>query len=186
MEKYLYGAAVQGIQSFIFQTNELQDIVGASELVEEICTSEFEKYAEDGDSILRAAGNIKHIFNSKKECEKAVLDFPMKVMTAAPGITISQAVVKMDDESTDFAEAVNELERRLRMQRNCPMPSTTIGLMGVKRSAQPGLPLIKGIKANCLMPRKRPSKTIMTATRSARKRSAQTFHPASSHSTSLT
>ena len=150
MEKYLYGAAVQGIQSFIFQTNELQDIVGASELVEEICTSEFEKYAEDGDSILRAAGNIKHIFNSKKECEKAVLDFPMKVMTAAPGITISQAVVKMDDESTDFAEAVNELERRLRMQRNCPMPSTTIGLMGVKRSAQTGLPLIKGDKGELL------------------------------------
>ncbi|MEG1545617.1 MAG: hypothetical protein RR371_00005, partial [Bacteroides sp.] len=39
--KYLYGAAVQGIQSFIFQTNELRDIVGASELVEQICTSLF-------------------------------------------------------------------------------------------------------------------------------------------------
>ena len=36
MEKYLYGAAVQGIQNFIFQTNELKDIVGASELVEDI------------------------------------------------------------------------------------------------------------------------------------------------------
>ena len=34
MTKYLYGASVQGIQQFIFQTNELKDIVGASELVE--------------------------------------------------------------------------------------------------------------------------------------------------------
>lgn len=33
MTKYLYGASVQGIQQFIFQTNELKDIVGASELV---------------------------------------------------------------------------------------------------------------------------------------------------------
>ena len=39
--KYLYGAAVQGIQGFIFQTNKLREIVGASELVEEICTDMF-------------------------------------------------------------------------------------------------------------------------------------------------
>jgi hypothetical protein len=38
---WLYGAAVQGIQGFIYQTNELKDIIGASELVEEICTLEF-------------------------------------------------------------------------------------------------------------------------------------------------
>ena len=30
MEKYLYGAAAQGIQSFIFKTNELKDIAGPS------------------------------------------------------------------------------------------------------------------------------------------------------------
>ena len=43
MTKYLYGASVQGIQQFIFQTNELKDIVGASELVESICTELFKK-----------------------------------------------------------------------------------------------------------------------------------------------
>ena len=37
--KYLYGAAIQGIQSFIFQTNKLQEIVGASELIEIICST---------------------------------------------------------------------------------------------------------------------------------------------------
>ena len=36
MTKYLYGASVQGIQNFIFQTNKLIEIVGASELVEQI------------------------------------------------------------------------------------------------------------------------------------------------------
>ena len=56
MEKYLYGAAVQGIQNFIFQTNELKDIVGASELVEDICTNLFQeavgkkKWNEDAES----------------------------------------------------------------------------------------------------------------------------------------
>ena len=33
MSKYLYGAAVQGIQDFIFKTNELKHSVGAREVV---------------------------------------------------------------------------------------------------------------------------------------------------------
>ena len=55
MSKYLYGAAVQGIQNFIFKTNELKHIVGASELVEQICTSAFDEFAKEGESVVRAA-----------------------------------------------------------------------------------------------------------------------------------
>ena len=99
--KFLYGAAVQGIQSFIFQTNELQDIAGASNLVAEICSTMFDEFGKDGeqgDSIVRAAGNIKFLFKNREDCEKAVREFPKKVMEAAPGITISQAVVKYEKE----------------------------------------------------------------------------------------
>lgn len=49
--KYLYGAAVQGIQGFIFQTNKLREIVGASELVEEICTTAFNEF--EGKKVLK-------------------------------------------------------------------------------------------------------------------------------------
>jgi hypothetical protein len=149
--KYLYGAAVQGIQSFIFQTNELKDIVGASELVEQICTKAFDEFATDknakskGEFILKAAGNIKFIFERKEDCENAVLNFPKKVMEMAPGITISQAVVsyKSDiasNEDKAFEKAVDELERKLRAQRNKLMQSTTLGLMGIKRAPKTGLP----------------------------------------------
>jgi hypothetical protein len=148
---YLYGAAVQGIQSFIFQTNELKDIVGASELVEQICTKAFDEFATDkdgkskGEFILKAAGNIKFIFEKKVDCENAVLNFPKKVMEMAPGITISQAVVSYQsdiagNEDKAFEKAVDELERRLRVQRNKPMQSTTLGLMGIKRAPKTGLP----------------------------------------------
>lgn len=57
--KYLYGASVQGIQAFIFQTNELKDIVGASELVENICTRMFNPYGDRGKIVVNAAGNVK-------------------------------------------------------------------------------------------------------------------------------
>ena len=140
--KYLYGAAVQGIQGFIFQTNKLREIVGASELVEEICTSKFEKIVGDYNEqncILHAAGNIKYIFDSYEDCQKIVRIFPKTIAEFAPGITVSQAVVAFED---DFAKAVNELEKRLRIQRNKPMRSQTLGLMGIERSRQTGLPVV--------------------------------------------
>ena len=145
--KYLYGAAVQGIQSFIFQTNKLREIVGASELVEEICTSKFEEIVgqkcdkDNPNSILHAAGNIKYIFDTKEECEKVVRIFPKTISEFAPGVTVSQAVVKMEGKYTQFKDAVNELEKRLRTQRNKPMRSATLGLMAIERSRQTGLPV---------------------------------------------
>ena len=100
--KFLYGASVQGIQGFIFQTNELKDIVGASELVENICTEMFKPYGEKGTIVVNAAGNVKCIFSKKEDCEFAVRYFPKSVMEKAPGITISQAVVKLRSDESDF------------------------------------------------------------------------------------
>lgn len=138
MSKYLYGAAVQGIQEFIFKTNKLQHIVGASELVEEICTHAFDDFAKNGEDVVRAAGNIKFVFDNEEDCRKAVRDFPRKVMTMAPGITVSQAVVPFDG---DFSEAVDLIEARLKEQRNKPSKSVISGLLGVKRANNTGLPV---------------------------------------------
>lgn len=95
---YLYGASIQGIQSFIFQTDRLKDIVGASELVEQACTDMFYNEFFDEKScklIVSAAGNVKCIFSDEDMCSRAVLSYPKRVMEKAPGVTISQAVVKM-------------------------------------------------------------------------------------------
>lgn len=140
MKKYLYGAAVQGIQDFIFKTNELQHIVGASELVEEICTEAFDY---GGQVVVKAAGNVKCIFDREEVCRQAVREFPRKVMKMAPGITISQAVVEYDSDKMSFQKAVNELEVKLRTQRNKPPKSVLTGLMGIKRANNTGLPVVE-------------------------------------------
>lgn len=148
MAKYLYGAAVQGIQGFIFQTNKLRDIVGASELVERICTTDFDEFTEshnganDPKSILRAAGNIKYLFESEDACKKAVLKFPKKVVENAPGITISQAVVPVEDDA-DIAAAIDKLEASLRVQRNRQMRPINLGFTGVLRSRSTGFPAVE-------------------------------------------
>lgn len=154
-EQYLYGASVQGIQSFIFQTNKLKDIVGASELVEQICTTKFaetlgknlEELKRDPNAILMAAGNIKYIFTNREACEAFVKVFPKTIVEMAPGITISQAVVKL---SNDFPPDVERLEALLRTQRNRPMRSTTISLMGILRSRATGLPATTIVKQEYL------------------------------------
>ena len=142
---YLYGASVQGIQSYIFRTNELRNIVEASAKIERICTADddglFRCFEENGgQSVIRAAGNIKYIFATREACEKAVLEFPKKVMQYAPGITLSQAVVEL--EGNDFERASDELEYKLRMQRNKPTMNVQLGLLGMKRDSKTGLPVV--------------------------------------------
>lgn len=124
MTKYLYGASIQGIQSFIFQTNKLKEIVGGSALVEKVCTHYFEdflkerniNYSEDA-AIIQAAGNIKFEFQRREDCENVVLNFPRCVMNMAPGITVSQAVVEVE-EGGSFTDGIQNLEDKLRIQRN--------------------------------------------------------------------
>lgn len=122
MGNYLYGASVQGIQEFIFKTNQLQEIVGASEIVKSL-EKEFETISgyQEGHSniLLNAAGNIKAIFDDKTGLEKVVLEFPKKIMQKAYGITISQAVVKIAGDK-ETPEEINELEKKLKTQRNRP------------------------------------------------------------------
>lgn len=139
--KYLYGASVQGIQSFIFQTDDLKDIVGASELVEQICTEAFIPFEQNGRPVVKAAGNIKFIYDSREACERAVLNFPRKVMSMASGVTISQAVVRFEEEN--FQQAVFALEEKLKVQRNSPLYSMSVGWTGALRSRKTGLPAVK-------------------------------------------
>ena len=151
MRKFLYGASVQGIQGFIFQTNELKDIVGASELVEFICTDLFAEVVGEGwrehNQVISAAGNVKYIFERESECQKVVRNFPKRVMIEAPGVTISQAVVELED---DFMQSVNNLENRLSFQRNKPNKSIIVGRLGIKRAANTGLPVVKITKGGVI------------------------------------
>lgn len=148
-ELFIYGAAVQGIQNFIFRTNELKDIVGASELVERICTSMFEKeFLQSGEALVNAAGNVKCLYSSEDECRKTVLLYPKKVMLAAPGITISQAVVKSTEAElrNKFPSLMGQLEEKLHVQRNKQPKSLTLGLMSIERSRKTGLPAVACVK----------------------------------------
>ena len=132
MEKnYLYGLTVQGIQSYIFATNKLKEIIGASEIIEQLCTTWFYDFLtkeECKGSIrhLNAAGNIR--FQTDKETAKRIFrDYHFILLEKAPGVPFSQAVVEIKN-GKEY-EAIQNLDKKLRAQRNSPLYEIDLGVM---------------------------------------------------------
>lgn len=161
-KKYLYGASVQGIQKFIFSTSKVKDIVGASLMVDLICSELFwrllndlstdindlgnykNELNDDDDCLISAAGNIKYIC-SEETCRNLCRNFPKTVMEFAPGITVSQAVVELKD---DVSNSISDLEFKLKTQRNRPVPATEQGLMITRRDSRTGNPAVPNEKGD--------------------------------------
>ena len=148
MKQYLYGASVQGIQDYIFETNKLNEIIGASEMVEYVST-EFIKEIftqlnlrfDKQKVITLAAGNIKYIFDSEQDCQALVRIFPYEIARRAPGLSLSQAVVSFDaaaGASEGIGAKISLLENKLKQQRNKQPVAHGLGLMISRRAPLTG------------------------------------------------
>lgn len=128
MAKFLYGFSVQGISEYIFSSNALREIIGASEIVKKIdalgAKGDDAKGAKlvqifelenEPEIILAAAGNLRAVFENEADLKKIVRELPRRVFEFAGEINIAQAVVKFDG---DYKKATQELESRLKIQRN--------------------------------------------------------------------
>jgi hypothetical protein len=125
MANYIYGLTVQGIQSYIFATNNLREIIGAGEILEYLCTTAFTVFCDEkgieGIPYQQAASNIR-FQTTKENAELIFKEFHKVLLRIAPGVPFSQAVVKDGD--------IDELERKLNGQRNLPMQNYDLGCMG--------------------------------------------------------
>lgn len=145
MGKYLYGASVQGIQGFIFKTNKLQEIVGASEIVKGI-EQKFRAFAnyEKGDKriLLNAAGNVKALFDDKESCQDVVKHFAKNVQQEAYGITVSQALIEISGDKPT-KEEFRKLDDYLKIQRNKPSISLDLSLNIMEQNPKTSKPIYK-------------------------------------------
>jgi len=157
MSKYLYGASVQGIQDFIFATNSLQEIVGASEIVKSIA-NDFLLISnlKDKNILLNTAGNIKAIFEDEESLRKFILIFSKFIQQKAYGITLSQAVIKIGEKHTK--EDINHLEKNLKIQRNKPSIPIDLSINIMKLNPSTARPAIEYKKRNKTKPLDRASK----------------------------
>lgn len=143
MKKILYGASVQGIQSFIFKTNKLREIAGASQIVDALFEEEFDTFQRginltisEDDIIMRAAGSIK-LRLDEDNAKKIFKYFPKFVASKYPGLELSQAIVVFEDEDLTN-DTLDELESKLRIKRNMPEMPVESGFMALKRDRRTG------------------------------------------------
>ncbi|MBC6995243.1 hypothetical protein QWY85_12315 [Neolewinella lacunae] len=165
MTQYLYGAKVQGIQSYIFETNKLKDIGGASELIESLAGERFAGFFSQvgvsykEEQLLRnAAGEISYLFHDKASCAAVVRGFERFISTEIPGLTVSQAVVPLEGTTLNLSDASHEVNRLLQVQRNRATPPSELGWMISERARRTGRPGVKQVKKDGLIDRRQQSK----------------------------
>ena len=141
---YLYGFSIHRIQNYLFATNRLREILGASELVNTICEDFFteqcrklEVTIRPENVLLQAAGNIRCVFEASERAAlaKLVRQFPRAVENLAPGLHCSQAVVPI---GAHLVEALQHLDEHLAAQRNRPRRRSTPGQMIVAKARRTG------------------------------------------------
>ncbi|WP_298099781.1 hypothetical protein [uncultured Campylobacter sp.] len=157
MAKYLYGASIQGIQEYIYATNKLQEIIGASEIIDSLGQKFNDKQESKGaifgvfdelranglveQILLNAAGNFRAIVDGEENLKKIVRDLPKKIMQNAYGITISQAVAPYN--GNDYGTASKELERKLKTQRNRPSLPLDMSINFMALAPKTARPIVK-------------------------------------------
>ena len=157
MAKYLYGASIQGIQEYIYATNKLQEIIGASEIIDSLGQKFDDKQEGNGaifgifdelranglveQILLNAAGNFRAIVDGEENLKKIVRDLPKKIMQNAYGITISQATAPYN--GNDYETASKELERKLKTQRNRPSLPLDMSINFMRLAPKTARPIVK-------------------------------------------
>ncbi|WP_420572788.1 Cas10/Cmr2 second palm domain-containing protein [Kordia sp.] len=142
MHTYYYGFAVYSIQSYIFETNKLKEIIGASEIVEKVCKSKFQYHFKDflqnATILLQAAGNIRCVFSiSDAELDRfkeIYAKFSMYITLEYPELKFCQAILDLEEKSDPTAESIQKLNQALATKKQRPVYYPRLACMGVARN----------------------------------------------------
>lgn len=120
--QYLYGLEIHSIQSYIFSTNKLREIIGASEIVEFLSQSNI---IEDGIGLAfererllsHAAGRIIYRCAGQAEAELLCEKVDKKIRSRAASLSYSQAVVELESNDANYSKSISSLFMQLSIQR---------------------------------------------------------------------
>ncbi len=138
------------IQKYIFGSNRLQEMIGASEIVRwcsdtaitDILGSS-ESKIEDGaqsEIVYAGGGNAKILFDSIDRAREFTRLWSRKVLQEAPGLRIAVHHEKFNMDE-DFRQVVNRAERSLaRKKRNYPADADSLAVPFVARCLSTGKP----------------------------------------------
>ena len=158
MSAFLYACKVQSIGDFIFSSNVLKEIIGASELIK--CVENLAKpdksdrlvftsaakaaFGFEGEPqiILAAAGNLRVIFKNEADLAKIVREMPRFIAKNAYGLKLAQAALCYDESVPNaYQKASGELEMRLKSQKSVQNHPLDFAFALLKQSPKTALPL---------------------------------------------
>lgn len=146
MSQFLYVYASRGIQEFVLRGTKLKEMVGASELIEDLSTSVLPQTLHALDLqhkstlVSQAAGAARILFDSEESARRLAALWPMVVSLKAPGLQIVQAIVKMED---SILETVARAERQLAVERNLLHPTLPVAGAFTRRCPRTGNPAVE-------------------------------------------
>lgn len=128
-----------GIQSFIFSSNRLKDVVGGSELVSQATSRQgwIKELGYQDNVIVGAGGNLLLQFEDKDQAKTFAARFSGKVLDEAPGLEVALVHHKYD--AGQLAQAIQEIQIKIENHKleRCPsVPLLGLGVTAVCRESQ--------------------------------------------------
>ena len=123
----LFGFAAKEIQGYVFRSDKLKDMVGASELVNDLCESFLDECLRTSGAacrvLSRAAGSARVRFDDAADARQFAGVWPLLVDEFAPGLVVVNAVVDVRAGVGGESQALAALDDRLAIERQTPWPA---------------------------------------------------------------
>lgn len=123
MPKYLFALNIEKIQEFIFQSNILREITGASNLVKLYTGKKFEEFLgvdfEEVNLLKGDIGQLQYIFSDKTKAEECFKEYPLIIKQCLGDVKISTTLKEFTDINFEFLfEVEQELNANRQKQEN--------------------------------------------------------------------
>lgn len=169
MASWLYMWKASGLQRYIFATPRLRDVIGASQLIEDLTSATFEQTLDalgyvsgrDLDVVQASAGALTLVFEDHDAMVRFGQHFAVIVRLSAPALTTSSCAVEV---TGSLFDAMQRGWDELRAARNRPGATIPAAAPCALRARATGEPAVKSDRNNEL---------IDEATRQARAVNAQ-------------
>lgn len=154
--QWLFVAAAKGLQGYILRSEPLQEMIGASELIEALpratgaglfawATARLGIHLSKDDILTDASGAVRVLFRDETAARRLARHLPMLAAEYAPGLELCLALVEVGAEG--LGVAIQRAEHEITVRRSHPVPTLPAAGPWVARNRRTGLPATRLVPA---------------------------------------
>jgi hypothetical protein len=150
--QWLLVAAAKGLQGYVLRSDPLQEMIGASELIEQLprCAGRAGPLVyllpDTGYDVLTdASGAVRLLLDDEAEAQRLARLWPLLAGQFAPGLEVAVALVEVTPNG--LGAAIQEAEHEVNRNRNRPSVALPTAGPWVARNRRTGLPAAKLVPA---------------------------------------